>query len=751
MALGVAATADVTGMAQGLEHNLQLWRDAVLRHPASGKLGLVEIDARSLKAYDSWPWPRALDAKALTALDKAGATVIAFDVEFSSKSAPEQDAALAQAIASARSPVYLPTFRQAGSQGAHDVVENLPLAALREHAQLGSVNIAPDPDGFIRTMPYGVVTSQVPRPSMAAMLADTAGRVNHSFPIDGAIDEATIPRISFADLVEGRVPASAIRGRSFMIGATAVEMGDRYAMPGHGVMPGALIQLMAAETLIGKSIPTDHGGLPGFACLVGLVLARGLWRRARHPAVTALLALGLLLLPLGLQAARLGVVGIVPAVLGLGLLALGDGVISMLGALRASRLTDPQTGLPNARALRESAAPAHTGHTVVLRIANYADIVNVLGQAHTGQLMQRTAQRLAALTAHPVHHVAPNALGWFDPDQTAECQAEQVEAGVALFNQPVEIKGRAIRIVPAFGIAQNTDDAARGLDRALMAADQALAKGARWGWHNATFDAESDWRLSLAAEVETAMASGAICVLYQPQYDIAAGMIHAAEALVRWNHATRGPITPESLIALVEEHGLIAPLTLHVLKAALEDQQGWARAGTQVHVAVNISALLPTDEGFIKDVEALLARYPGAASRLTLEVTESTPMIHAEAVASALARLRGLGVAISIDDYGTGQSTLTYLKNLPAREIKIDKSFVLGIETSRSDHLMVCSTIALAHELGYTVVAEGVETAVILEMLRAAGCDVAQGWHIGRPMLAEQLLALIAGGQQAAA
>ena len=751
IALIIAVISAFSGVGQGLEHELQLSRDAILRHPASGKVGLVEIDARSLKAFNSWPWPRGLHARAIAALDRAGAAAIAFDAEFSANSLPGEDAKFARAIAASHTPVYLPTFRQASSQGSDAQVENLPLPQLREHAQLASVNIAPDADGLVRSIPYGVITAGVPRPSMAAMLAGASGNVNRSFAIDGAIDESTIPRISFADLVEGRVPASAIRGRSFLIGATAVEMGDRYALPGHGVVPGALLQLLGVETLLGHSIPVEHGPLPGVLALFGLLALRRWQPKAQHPMVTALWAGALLVLPLGLQAAGLGVLRVVPALLGLGVLAIGDVTIGMLAALRASRLTDAQTGLPNARALRDSTGEAKHGHIMVLRIANYSDVLNVLGQDQTALLIQRTAQRLSALTAQAIHHVAPNALGWFDPSTGREKQAEQAEAGAALFTQPLDIDGRLVRIIPAIGIAPIDGDGSRALDRALMGADQALAEGARWGWHSAAADVESDWRLALSAEVEAALASGAISVVYQPQYDIAAGTITAAEALVRWEHPTRGPIPPENLIALVEEHGLIGPFTLHVLKTALEDRLGWARDGVELNVAVNVSALLPGDSRFIADVEALLTRYPAAAAWLTLEVTESAAMIHTDSVVAALERLAALGITISIDDYGTGQSTLSYLKNLPTREIKIDKSFVVGMEGNRSDQLMVRSTIALAHELGYRVVAEGVETATILDLLAQAGCDVAQGWHIGRPMSAQELAALAAGRLELAA
>ena len=739
------------GVGHGLEQDLQLGRDSLLRHPASGKLGLIEIDARSLKSFDTWPWPRGLNARALAALDRGGAQAVAFDVDFSSNSAPQQDRAFADAIHATRIPVYLPTFRQAGSQGGHDLVENLPLPMLRDHAQLGSVNISPDADGFVRSIPYGVVTAGVPRPSMAAILAGTSGRVNHSFPIDGAIDDSTVPRISFVDLVTGRVPPALLRGRSFLIGATAVESGDRYAMPGHGVIPGALLQLLGAETLFSHTIPVQHGALPGLAALLLLAGLR-LWRReAGHPLATALAAVALVTLPLVLQAFGLGVIRIVPALLGLAALGLGDAAMAMLAALRKSRLTDPLTGLPNARALRDSMDDARQGHVVVLRLVNFADVVNVLGQTHASGLMLRTAQRLSALTAQPIHHVEGNALAWFDPGTDKAVQVEQVEAGIALFNQPVDVNGRPVRIVPAFGLAGLDTDDTRGLDRALSAADHALAKGLRWDWYHAGLDVESDWRLSLAAEVDAALASGAIHVVYQPQLDLHTRTINAAEALVRWDHPERGPINPESLISLVEEHGLIAPLTLHVLKTALLDQHVWTRSGIAVHLAVNISALLPADNAFMGSVEALLADFPGAAERLTFEITESAAMIHSDGVIAALERLRALGITISIDDYGTGQSTLSYLRNLPAREIKIDKSFVIGMDSNRSDQLMVSSTIALAHGLNYQVVAEGVETPAILDLLIEAGCDIAQGWHIGRPMPAADLARLLAGTERAAA
>jgi EAL domain-containing protein (putative c-di-GMP-specific phosphodiesterase class I) len=235
---------------------------------------------------------------------------------------------------------------------------------------------------------------------------------------------------------------------------------------------------------------------------------------------------------------------------------------------------------------------------------------------------------------------------------------------------------------------------------------------------------------------------GHIWVAYQPKLAIASRQITAAEALVRWRHPTRGPVPPDAFIPALEENGRIADLTLFVLEQALVDRTAWAAMGVELDVAVNLSALLPADPAFVRRLETVLHRHAGAVPHLTLEVTESATMADPERAIAALERLAGMGLALSIDDYGTGLSTLSYLKRLPAREIKIDKGFVLGLESSRGDQAMVRSTIDLAHELGFKVVAEGVETAAALDMLATFGCDTAQGWHIGKPMHAADLAEL---------
>ncbi|USI72776.1 putative bifunctional diguanylate cyclase/phosphodiesterase [Sphingomonas morindae] len=738
------------GLAIGhdLERGLSGWRAGLRPRAASGALVFVDIDARSLAAFGHWPWPRDRYVETIARLNRAGVQTIAFDVDFSSPSQPAQDAALAQAIARSRAPVLLPTFRQASSEGSRREVENLPIPILRDKAQLAAVNIFADPDGVVRSYLYGVITAGVPRPSIGAMLADAPGRAGGGFPIDGWIDPATIPHVSILDLLAGRVPAAQLAGRSVLIGASAIELGDRYSVPGRGIIPGPVIQLLAAETLRQNSIPTDHGpALPLLVAVVAvaLMVRGGPLRRAFAPGIAAVL---ILLLPLAGEAARLGTFRIAPA-----LLALFGGGAALLfhGALRAAREArhfDAETGLANGRSLQELVAATPGAKVVALRLTNFADVANVLGRERAVEFVTRIAERLAQAGDSPVHRSDETMLAWLCLAGDAEEEIERIDAAAAMLRLPFDLAGRQVELQHGFGLAPAEDRDA--LTRAGKAADQAVARGVRWMRYTADMEKESAWRLGLATELDQAMAAGDIWVAYQPKLDIGAARITAAEALVRWRHPERGMIPPDAFIPALEESGRIADLTLFVLERALADREAWAAAGAPLAVAVNLSALLPSDPAFVLRLEAVLRRHRDAVPHLTLEVTESAAMTDPERAVEALHRLAALGVALSIDDYGTGQSTLSYLKRLPAREIKIDKSFVLTLEKSRSDQAMVRSTIELAHELGFKVVAEGVETEAVLRMLSGFGCDTAQGWHIGRPVPADELLARIAPKRAAA-
>jgi EAL domain-containing protein (putative c-di-GMP-specific phosphodiesterase class I) len=226
---------------------------------------------------------------------------------------------------------------------------------------------------------------------------------------------------------------------------------------------------------------------------------------------------------------------------------------------------------------------------------------------------------------------------------------------------------------------------------------------------------------------------------YQPKYTLDGERIEGAEALLRWQHPLLGLIPPGDFIPVAEGTGIILRLTERVLGMALGQMRTWIDAGHDIPVAVNLSTRCLLDAGLPNLVARLLAEHRVPAALLRLEVTESAVMGDAARCMEVLQGLHDLGVRLSIDDFGTGYSSMAYLRRLPVDELKIDRSFVLGMTTTQQDAVLVRTAIDLGHNLGLTVVAEGVEGLEHADALRSLGCDIAQGYHFARPMAAAQL------------
>lgn len=733
------------------DEQLRHFRDTLFPRAASGKIVVVEIDARSLAEISSWPWPRSRHGELAEKLRALGAGTIAFDIDFSSHSRPDQDAAFAASLARVGGDVILPTFVQKQSSLAEASSENMPIAELRDHSFAGSVNVQPDPDGQLRTYSYGVTTGGVPRPSIGALLAGGGdGAVDESFRVDTSIDPASVPRVSAIDVFSGRVPRQAVAGKAVVVGATAVEMGDRYVVPGQGILPGVVVQTLAAETLLQGTVNPDRGPwIPLALAALVVVAAAARPDRRLNPVLIAAGFAAVLTLPLFIEQMRWGSMTIVPALTVLGLSTLWSALLRLDRRLREDRLIDGATGLPNARALTRR--HQSVGHIMVARIQQWTEISTVLTANERAALIAQIVARID--TAFPdalVHGVQNGVLGWAVEESRIEALTDAAEGACALFRIPIRLEGRSLLVTPVFGIQDATVGAAPALAQALLAAEQAQEGGRRWGVHSAQALTQTDRALLLLGDIGDALANGDIYVLYQPKYQIAEARIAGAEALVRWRHPTLGAIRPDEFIPLLESSGHIAPLSLSVVDQCLADLRRWQDEGHDLGISVNISAALLGDRDFVEYLAGRLEELGALVRHITLEVTESATLDGAETAIAVLERMRALGARVSIDDYGTGNATLSYLKSFPTDEIKIDKSFVTAIETNASDRILVRSTIELAHELGLAVVAEGVEDASCLNLLRSYGCDIAQGWTIGRPMPAAEFLALAAADPVAA-
>ncbi|MET1112010.1 MAG: EAL domain-containing protein, partial [Allosphingosinicella sp.] len=407
---------------------------------------------------------------------------------------------------------------------------------------------------------------------------------------------------------------------------------------------------------------------------------------------------------------------------------------------RETSLADLKTGLANLAALERDCRAIPAATIAVARIHGFADLLSALGPDGSSNLVRAVAARLAfAASAKRIYRIDEAGLAWVEPEEGV--LDDRFAAIDSVMRAPFAA-GRSVEVRTHFGAARGAGSAARQLCAdAGLAALHAAERGNRWQLFTPSDLEQANWRVSLLAELDSALAGGEVWNAYQPKLDLRTGRIHAVEALVRWDHPERGTLAPDSFIPLVEQHGRAADLTLHVMAQALADAAAWSSAGRKLGIAVNISATLLQDHAFLHRLEQLLQASGFPAGRVTLEVTESAAMADPEAAAVALEGWRKLGVGVSIDDYGTGQSSLSYLQKMPATELKIDRSFIAAMAAGPRDRILVRSTIAMAHELGLAVVAEGVEDEICLDLLREMGCDQAQGYWISRPVAAEAVAA----------
>lgn len=737
LSLVLASTLWIAGAANGIEDTARKLFFAAQSREASGQLHVVEMDAASLAAIDRWPWQRRHYAAVVEHLSAAGAHSITFDVDFSTPSEPAEDARFAAALARADTAVVLPTFAQKAAQGDNRMLSALPIPQLRENTMLASVAVAPDQDGFVRRMPLGTVTDGVPRPTLSAQIAGRAGTAGQDFPLDLSIDPDSIPRHSFAAVENGRFRPGEFEGKDILIGATAIEMGDRYPVPGYGVLPGVIVQAIAAETLYG-SVPLNVGPLWLLVLAIVLLCAIPLAKTKRSAVLRgALMVCALVAVYWIAWASYSMLLEIVPALFA----ASAATVLALIGLfrseLREKRRHDAQTGLPNRLAM-EALKGTEERVTVAAIIGGYEKLHAVLGAQLSSELVGRVSERLSiGNNGQTIYRIDDRMLAWSSDIQGIEL--EQILAGLsAVMRSPIEIGGRPIDVQIAFGIAEP-----EALAEAAHSASEALRRGERWQYHIAAENAALEQQVSLMGELDLAIARQEIEVLYQPKLHIDSNRIGSVEALVRWNHPARGYLRPDIFIPLAEESDRICDLTLFVLQRTIRDLSQWCENGLTISAAVNISARLVVSETFLAKAEALLQQSGLLSQRLIFEVTESATITDPAAAIAALHRFRDLGVSISIDDYGTGQSTLTYLKQLPLSELKIDRSFVQFAHRDQNDALLVRSTVNLAHELGLAVVAEGVEEEECLDFLREVGCDYAQGYLIAKPMSAKDIQALV--------
>lgn len=420
---------------------------------------------------------------------------------------------------------------------------------------------------------------------------------------------------------------------------------------------------------------------------------------------------------------------------------------------RISRLAyvDLLTGLPNRTRFLEMLGmlPAGSrGAVMILDIDRFAPINNALGHAVGDRLLCEIAARLCGLQGKGCTLARlwgdEFALLLEDVDRAAaELHAEQI---LATLHSPMMVDGQRLDIGASLGVVMYPSDGEDGA--ALMRrADRAMILAKRrheafvFGDGDAAEPAHEE--LSLIGEMRDALARGEFLLHYQPKLHLAEQRIASAEALVRWRHPKNGMIPPGRFIPFAEQTGFIREITPWVLAQVIADAASWTQAGVNVIASANLSALDLLNRDLVSLVRRLLDESNLPADRLCLEITESALMNEPELALQHLNELAALGVKLSIDDYGSGQASLAYVKTLPVHELKIDRAFVDGVNADAKNAAIVRSTLLLCRELGLSVVAEGAETPAELAWLGSNGCDLVQGYVVARPMPLDDFLAWV--------
>ncbi|MBC7551161.1 MAG: bifunctional diguanylate cyclase/phosphodiesterase [Cellulomonas sp.] len=421
--------------------------------------------------------------------------------------------------------------------------------------------------------------------------------------------------------------------------------------------------------------------------------------------------------------------------------------------------TDYVTGLANRRRFVDGldeylATETVTGRNpgaglLVIDLERFTEIDDTLGHRTGDAILRAVGARLGELTSDRalVARLGGDTFGVLDRTiGTASAALEATERVRAGLELPLELLDLSVSIEVSIGVLFLPDDGTqpeqvlRRADLALSAAKSRSNRTARYG-----IEMETGGKVppSLIGELRGALDRHEIVLHYQPQVEVVTGRVLGVEALARWQHPVHGLLSPDFFIPAAERTGVIGPFTQYVLDSALGQCAHWRLRGLALTVAVNLSARNLLDPGLVDDVRAALDRHGLNASFLELEITESTAMVDPRRSVQVLGTLAAMGVLLSIDDYGTGHSSLAYVQRLPVRRLKIDRSFVTGLVHDEASAAIVHSTIELARHLGLDVVAEGVEDDETLLRLHLMGCFAVQGFGLGRPVAAALLPALV--------
>jgi diguanylate cyclase (GGDEF)-like protein len=420
---------------------------------------------------------------------------------------------------------------------------------------------------------------------------------------------------------------------------------------------------------------------------------------------------------------------------------------------------DQLTGLPNrtlfserlAQTLSEQRDPGDEVAVLLLDLEDFKQINDTLGHGAGDMVLIEVARRLQASLDSDlaIARLGNDEYAILQPHTEGQAGALETAARVrSTMEEPVALNGVAVNVEASIGIALAPDHAADA-ETLVRRADMALAHARSFRSVVEVYCAERDRfdtaRLKLLGQVRPALERKEFVLFYQPKIDLSSGRVTSVEALLRWRHPQRGMLAPLEFMPVIEQTALIGDVTRYVIDQALIQLAAWRQAGLELGMSVNLSARNLHDSTLPNHVESLLKAHETPDGALTVEVTESAAMADVDRALRVLNALRGLGVGVSIDDFGSGHASIAYLTRLPATELKIDRSLITHICESPRDEAIARTTIDLARHLDLSVVAEGIETVEVAERLVQIGCEIGQGYFISRPLPAGEFVEWLEG------
>lgn len=755
-------------------------------------VAVITIDDKSINQIGQWPWGRDTHADLLSILASSNTKAIGFDVIFSGASRYPQDDELFSAQLKKSNNVVLAVAPSGSTPFATAEYELLPTPLLAKNAAiLGHVDFELDSDGTIRKVFLNAGYKETKWPSFGLALASLHDETVNAIDSDVALGNGWVrknPRLlsyqqvkggidsySYVDVLNGTVDLTKLNDKVILIGMTASAMGDRFitpTSPSHSTTPGVFINAHLVNDILNKTevIPLPKlllNIIYGINALLVFFVFFKVKLNLMLPVLMAFIVIDTLatILLYNLIAYWFSPIVLIASqclIYALFILVKSDQLFSEVSTLNHNLVHDRVTSLANELGLNNKlkkltkSVDEPAFHLFTIKFGKFKGINDLLGTEAGDELLLTAKEQLQTLFPNAVamarYHGAEFSI--CIPVTRNKNEIEDIGNSIlTAFSKPFLIRDQLFKLPVCIGVASFPSDATHRLsllDATESALHRALEKNeSNMCVYSHDIKLKLKERAKLESDLAKALDEGEIDIFYQPQVDASTSKIVGAEALARWHHPELGMISPDVFIPIAESTGLIIDIGNWILcKACKRAKKIQNNGNPTFRIAVNLSSIQFAHSRLIEEVEAALSSSGLAPEFLELELTESCVVDDINAAVTTLNQLKKIGISLSIDDFGTGYSSLSYLKHFPMDRIKIDRSFVSGINDGQNNQEITLAIIAMANSLNMKVIAEGIETPEQQSFLSENKVDELQGFYFGKPVPVDQLEALLASKTQ---